>query len=315
MKYGFGVDLGGTSVKLAYFDQEGHMLSKWEIPTDISQCGKNILPDIAKSINGYIEKNRIDRASLLGIGMGVPGPINEEGVVNECHNLGWGVFNLHQELSALTGLPVKGGNDANVAALGECWKGGGANCRDMVLITLGTGIGGGIVVGGNVIAGVHGAGGEIGHLILDRNETEYCNCGNRGCAEQYGSATGIVRLAKKHLADPGCASPLKEIEALTCKDIFDAAKDGDKDAIAILDLVYSYLGQLAANMSNVLDPEVIVFGGGVSKAGQTLLDGIYPYFQKNVFRGAKDTRFALATLGNDAGAYGAFKLALLAFGT
>ncbi len=314
MKYGFGIDLGGTSVKLAYFDEAGTMLDKWEIPTDISDGGRNILPDIAGAISAYIAEKNIDRASLLGIGMGVPGPISDEGVVNECHNLGWGVFNLHTELSALTGLPVKGGNDANVAALGECWKGSGNNCRDMILITLGTGIGGGIVVGGNVIAGVHGSGGEIGHMILNRNETVRCNCGNCGCAELYGSATGIVRLAKLHLADPACTSPLKTLEALTCKDIFDAAAAGDADAAAILDTVYSYLGLLAANLSNVLDPEVIVFGGGVSKAGQVLIDGIYPHFRKYVFRGAKDTRFALAALGNDAGAYGAFKLALNAFG-
>ncbi len=312
MKYGFGIDLGGTTVKLAYFDEAGTMLDKWEIPTDISDGGKQILPDIAASVREYLTSHSIPDDQILGIGMGVPGPINEEGVVNECHNLGWGVFNLHKELEALTGFPVKGGNDANVAALGECWKGGGENCRNMVLITLGTGIGGGIVIGGDVLAGVHGSAGEIGHLILERDEQASCNCGNRGCAEQYGSATGIVRLAKKHLAAPGCTSPLKSLENLTCKDIFDASAAGDPDAKAILELVYGYLGQLAANLCNVLDPEVVVFGGGVSKAGQILLDGIYPHFQKYVFRGARDARFALATLGNDAGAYGAFKLVLSA---
>ncbi len=313
MRYGFGIDLGGTTVKLAYFDEQGTLLHKWEIPTDTTDGGKHILPDIAAAVRQYLDSNRIPDSDILGIGIGVPGPINDEGIVNECHNLGWGVFDLHRELSALTGFPVKGGNDANVAALGECWKGGGENCQNMILVTLGTGIGGGIVIGGHILAGVHGSGGEIGHMILQRDEPEACNCGNHGCAEQYGSATGIVRLARKYLADPTCTSSLKQQDVLTCKDIFDAAAAGDGAAKAILEQVYSYLGQLTANLCNVVDPEVIVFGGGVSRAGQALLEGVYPHFQKYVFRGAKDARFALATLGNDAGAYGAFKLALNAF--
>ncbi len=313
MKYGFGVDLGGTTVKLAYFDETGLLLDKWEIPTRTEEQGSRILPDIAASIAQYLASHAIAKESIIGIGMGVPGPVDNSGVVNKCVNLGWGVFNLHEALSALTGLPVKAGNDASVAALGECWKGGGKDCQNMILVTLGTGVGGGVVVGGNVIHGVHGAGGEVGHLILDRRETLRCNCGNRGCAEQYCSATGIVRLAKQYLAEHPQAS-LARIASLTCKDIFDAAAASDPDAVAILEIVYDYMGQLAANLSNMLDPEVIVFGGGVSKAGQALLDGVYPHFQNYVFPGAKDVRFALASLGNDAGAYGAFKLALMAFG-
>ena len=310
MKYGFGVDLGGTTVKIAYFDELGNMLQKWEIPTDRSENGKNILPDIAASIKEYIKLEGISRKELVGIGIGVPGAVLPDGTVNKCINLGWGVFNIEKELSELTGLPVKAGNDATVAAMGECWKGGGQGCENMVFATLGTGVGGGIVVGGRVIHGVHGAGGEIGHLVLNRNETEQCGCGKRGCVEQYCSATGIVRLAKKHLDATEKASSLRNLENMTCKDIFDAGAAGDGVALEILEQVYSFLGEFLADICCVTDPEVIVLGGGVSKAGQPLLDGAKRYYQKYVFHAARETRIELAQLGNDAGAYGAFKLVL-----
>ena len=308
MKYGFGVDLGGTTVKLAYFDQEGAMLSKWEIPTNISDNGSHILPDIAAAIRGYIEENNIAFDSLIGIGIGVPGPVTPDGIVNKCINLGWGVFNIEKTLSDLTGLPVKAGNDATVATLGECWKGGGAGCKNMVMATLGTGVGGGIVVDGRVIHGSTGAGGEIGHMVLNRNETESCGCGKRGCVEQYCSATGIVRIAKQFLAAREDASSLRDLENLTCKDIFDAAAAGDTLAAEILEQVYAYMGEFLANICNVVNPECVVLGGGVSKAGAPLLEGVQRYFGKYVFHAAANVRFALATLGNDAGAYGAFQL-------
>ena len=313
MKYGFGVDLGGTTVKIAYFDESGKMIEKWEIPTDRSENGKNILPDIAEAIKGYITRNYVNIKGVVGIGIGVPGAVLPDGTVNKCINLGWDVFNIEKELSSLTGLPVKAGNDATVAALGECWKGGGQGCENMVFATLGTGVGGGIVVGGKVIHGVHGAGGEIGHLVLNRDETEVCGCGKRGCVEQYCSATGIVRLANKRLAAVDTPSSLLDIENLTCKDVFDAGAAGDAVALEILEQVYSYLGEFLASVCCVTDPEVIVLGGGVSKAGQPLIDGARKYYQKYVFHAAKDTRIELASLGNDAGAYGAFKLALDAF--
>ena len=314
MKYGFGVDLGGTTVKIAYFNEEGNLLHKWEIPTVTEGSGQQILPDIAAAINGYLHDNKIEKDQIIGIGIGVPGPVDGKGVVNKCVNLGWGVFNIHDTLGELTGLPVRAGNDANVAALGESWKGGGQGCDNMVLATLGTGVGGGIVVGGNVIHGVHGAGGEIGHMVLNREETETCGCGKRGCVEQYCSATGIVRLAKLHLASSDAPSALRGVENLTCKDIFDAGKDGDKEALAILDQVYRYMGEFLGDVCSVVDPEVVVIGGGVSKAGDVLIQGIVPYFKKYVFHAASEARFTLASLGNDAGAYGAFKLALDAFG-
>jgi glucokinase len=224
------------------------------------------------------------------------------------------MVNIPEALRELTGFPVKAGNDASVAALGECWKGGGQGYENMVFATLGTGVGGGIVVGGNVLHGVHGAGGEIGHMVLNRNETTLCGCGKRGCVEQYCSATGIVRIAKLFLAAEDTASALRKFDVLTCKDIFDAAKAGDDLAIRILEQVYAYMGEFLANISCVTDPEAIVLGGGVSKAGDVLLAGVQRYFAQFAFHASRDVQFRLATLGNDAGAYGAFRLALQAFG-
>ena len=310
MKYGFGIDLGGTTVKIAYFDQDGTMLDSWEIPTVTEGGGGQILPDIAASVEDYCQRNRIPKSSLLGIGIGVPGPVDSHGVVNKCVNLGWGVFNIAQELGNLTGLPVTAGNDANVAALGEYWKGGGAGYSSMVFITLGTGVGGGIVLNGQLLHGAHGSGAELGHIVLNRDETERCGCGKQGCVEQYCSATGIVRLAKKYLAASQQPSILRDLKDLTCKDIFDAAKSQDPLALEILDRYFDYMGEFLGDVCSIIDPEVVVLGGGVSKAGSVLLSGVQPYFHKYVFHAASGAQFALASLGNDAGAYGAFKLAL-----
>ncbi len=310
MRYGFGVDLGGTTVKIAYFSEDGKLLEKWEIPTRTENSGSFILPDIAAAIENFITWKDIPRDTLLGIGIGVPGPVSHEGVVNKCINLGWGVFNISQQLEKLTGLPVKAGNDATVAALGECWMGGGKGCKNMVFATLGTGVGGGIIVEGQVLHGAHGSGAEIGHMVLNRAETERCNCGKYGCVEQYCSATGIVRIGQKELSVNTAPSVLRGIDPLTCKAIFDAGKAGDEVALEILDQVYRYMGEFLANVACVVNPEVIVLGGGVSKAGQPLLEGTKKYFAGKVFHAAKDVRFELAALGNDAGAYGAFKLLL-----
>ena len=310
MKYGFGVDLGGTTVKIAYFDETGNMLHKWEIPTVTENNGSQILPDIAAAVDGYLASIGESKENILGIGIGVPGPVDGKGVVNKCINLGWGVFNIQDALNELTCLPVRAGNDANMAALGESWKGGGQGCDNMVLATLGTGVGGGIIVDGKPVSGVHGAAGEIGHLVLEPHETEKCGCGKRGCVEQYCSATGIVRLAKKYLAENAAESTLRGIESLTCKDVFDAGKAGDSAALAILEQVYDYMGQFLANVCCAVDPQIVVLGGGVSKAGQPLLEGAKRYFDMYIFHASKDIRFTLASLGNDAGAYGAFKLVL-----
>ena len=314
MRYGFGIDLGGTTVKLAYFDENGTMLDKWEIPTVTAGGGTQILPDIAASVKAYLEENNIAPESILGLGIGVPGPVNGKGVVNKCINLGWGVFNIADTLSSLTGFPVKAGNDANVAALGEFWKGGGAGCENMVFVTLGTGVGGGIVIGGNLLHGSHGSGAEIGHMVLNPRETIPCNCGKYGCVEQYCSATGIARLAREYLAASEMDSSLRAVENIAAKDVFDAAKAGDAAAREILDQFYDYMGQFLGSLCSAVDPEEVVLGGGVSKAGQMLLDGVEASFHKYVFHAASGAKFALASLFNDAGAYGAFKLALDAFG-
>ena len=309
MKYGFGVDLGGTTVKIAYFEETGKMLEKWEIPTVTENGGKQILPDIAASIGAYRKEHNIPDEALLGVGIGVPGAVSN-GVVNRCVNLGWGVVPIEEELARYTGLKAKASNDANVAALGEYWMGGGQGSRNVVFITLGTGVGGGIIVDGKLLNGAHGSGGELGHMVLDPKETAVCGCGKRGCVEQYCSATGIVRLAHLRLARDEASSTLRGLADFTCRDIFDAGKVGDPVALEILDTYFDYMGQFLGSMCSVIDPETVVIGGGVSKAGQVLLDGIAPYFKKYVFHAASGVKFALASLGNDAGAYGAFKLVL-----
>ena len=313
MKYGFGIDIGGTTVKLAFFHRDGSLLDKWEIPTNTADDGAAVLPDIAEAVSGYIASHGIARADIIGVGVGVPGPIDDDGIVNKCVNLGWGRVDLHTELGKLVGFPVKGGNDANVAALGECWMGGGKGTRNMVMATLGTGVGGGIIVGGKLVAGAHGAGGEVGHICMDPNETEACGCGNRGCIEQYGSATGVVRLTGRYLAAHDTPSVLRGKD-YTCKDVFDAAAAGDEVAAAVLEQVFELLGRFLATVCAVVDPEAVVLGGGVSKAGQPLVDGVRRYFEKYAFHACRQTRFSLASLGNDAGAYGAFKLVLDAYG-
>ncbi len=310
MQYGFGVDLGGTTVKIAYFDGSGTMLSKWEIPTVTENKGQRILPDIAASVLSYIKENNISFEQIRGIGIGVPGSVNKDGVVAGCDNLGWERTDVQRVLSTLTGLPVKAGNDATVAALGECWKGSGHGCDNMVFITLGTGVGGGMVVGGKPLHGTTGAAGEIGHMVLNRNETRVCGCGKRGCVEQYCSATGIVRMAKDHLTQSTCDSALRSIENLTCKDVFDAAANQDAVATEVLEQVYAYMAEFIANICCVLNPSRIVIGGGVSKAGQILLDGIKRHIGRYIYHAAADLEFSLASLGNDAGVYGAVKLIL-----
>lgn len=314
MRYGFGVDIGGTTVKIAWYEENGKMLQEWEIPTVRENNGARILPDVAASLNDFLDKNGVDRRSVIGIGVGVPGPVNSKSVVNRCVNLGWGIVDIAQELTALTGLPVKAGNDANVAALGEYWLGSGRDYDSMVMATLGTGVGGGIVVDGHMLHGAHGCGGEIGHIVMNRDETEVCGCGKRGCAEQYCSATGVARLARIRLAEDDAPSSLRLLEKLEARDIFDAGKQGDAVANEILERYYEYLGEFLAIICTTVDPEVIVLGGGVCKAGQVLLDGIRRYYVKYAFHATTGVKFAIAQLGNSAGTCGAFKLALDAFG-
>ncbi len=308
-KFIIGVDLGGTTVKLGLFDLNGTIVDKWEIPTRTEHQGERILPDIADSILNQISTKKIDKETVLGIGIGVPGPVDNQGVIYKAANLGWGVFNVAETLEGLTGLHVKAGNDANVAALGEMWKGGGQGYTDLVAVTLGTGVGGGIIVDGRVLAGVSGAGGEIGHMHVEDAETEVCGCGKKGCLEQYTSATGIVRLAKRRLALDEKASSLRGRE-ISAKTVFDAVKAGDEVAIQVANQFGTYLGKGLAAVACVTNPAIFVIGGGVSKAGPILLTFIEENYREHVFHGSRDAKFALATLGNDAGIYGSAKMIL-----
>lgn len=308
-QYCFGVDLGGTTVKIGLFDPEGTVLEKWEIPTRKDDNGNNILPDIAAAVLGKMEERNIKKESVIGVGIGVPGPVNDEGVIFKAVNLGWGVMNISEVLGGLLQLPVKAGNDANVAALGEMWCGGGKGYNNMVLVTLGTGVGGGIIVNGRILTGATGAGGEIGHIHMNDEETDTCGCGNHGCLEQYASATGVVRLATRELAASTEESVLRNTE-ITAKAVFDAVKAGDKVACEIAEQFGEYLGKGLASIACVVNPEAFVIGGGVSKAGDILLDYVTKNYARYVFHGCKDAAFKLATLGNDAGIYGAAKLAI-----
>lgn len=308
-KYVFGVDIGGTTVKLGFFDVEGNLIDKWEIPTRKENNGSNILPDVAESILKKMEDKNVSKEDVAGVGVGVPGPVDNEGIIHKAANLGWGEFSVKDTLEEIIHMPVMAGNDANVAALGEMWRGGAKGYDDVVMVTLGTGVGGGIIVKGKVINGSTGAAGEIGHIHIEDNETECCGCGNKGCLEQYGSATGITRLATKILSEDNTPSSLRGKD-ISAKSVFDAVKEGDEVAIRIAGKFGEYLGKGLAAIACVVNPEVICIGGGVSKAGEVLFGYIRPSYQKYVFHGSRDAKFVLATLGNDAGIYGSAKLVL-----
>lgn len=308
--YCFGIDVGGTSVKCGLFHTDGTLVEKWEIPTRTENNGQNILPDVAETINAKLAEKNIDKADVEGVGIGIPGPINSRGEAACAVNLYWEFTPVAQILGDLTGLKAQAGNDANVAALGEAWKGAAAGAQNIIMITLGTGVGGGIIINGKILAGSHGAGGEIGHALVVRGEEEKCNCGNHGCLEQYASATGIVRVAGRVLAASEDDSTLRELQNITAKDVLDAFKAGDAVAVRIMEYVGDLLGGAIAGFTTVVDPEAIVIGGGVSKAGQPLIDCIEKYYQRYAFSSCKETPIVLATLGNDAGIYGAAKMVL-----
>jgi glucokinase len=308
-RYCFGADIGGTTIKLGMFTPGGDVVNKWEIPTRTEDRGEHILEDIADSIKSEMEVRGLTRDNIIGVGAGAPGPVDKDGVIYRAVNLGWGVMNMQQELFRLLKLPVRAANDANVAALGEMWKGGGEGFKDLVVVTLGTGVGGGVIIDGKVITGSLGGGGEIGHIHINDNETEICGCGNRGCLEQYTSATGIVRLANRRLKADNMESLIRK-EEVTAKTVFDAVKEGDLLAMEIAEQFGEFLGKGLATVAAVTNPEVFVIGGGVSDAGPILLEYIQKYYKEYVFHASRDARFKLATLGNDAGIYGAAKLVL-----
>lgn len=308
--YVFGVDVGGTTVKMGLFNKDGEVIDKWEIPTRTENHGENILPDVAASIKEKMAQKSIVKEDVEGVGIGTPGPVEKNGVVHQAVNLGWPEMNMKEELTTLLdGMRVEGGNDANVAALGEMWKGGGQGHKNLVAVTLGTGVGGGIIINGEIMTGATGSGGEIGHIHVEDNETEACNCGNFGCLEEYASATGITRLANRALQASDKDSVLRNGE-VSAKTVFDAVKVGDELAIEVAKQFGEYLGKALGVIAAIVNPEIFVIGGGVSKAGDILFDYIRPPFERTAFHGSRNVIFALATLGNDAGIYGAARMLL-----
>ena len=310
--YAFGVDVGGTSVKLGLFSAEGALLDKWEIPTRTEGDGEMILPDIVASIQDKMTAAGIAPEQVEGIGMGVPGPVDSANVVYKCNNLGWGVFNVREEMNRL--LPeipnVMAGNDANVAALGELWQGGGAGYNSAVMVTLGTGVGGGVVLDGKIIPGFNGGAGELGHITVEPEETVPCNCGKFGCLEQYASANGVVRLAKRMLNACDTPSKLREMDGFTSKELCDLAREGEEMAVQILDRFGEYLGRALSFISCVVDPDIYIVGGGMSRAGDIVLEPVMKYHAKYAFHVSTKTKAVIAKLGNDAGIYGCAKMIL-----
>lgn len=307
----FGVDIGGTTVKLGMFDLEGELLEKWEIPTRIQNGGAEIIPDVCAAMDAKLRQAGYDIQDVKGVGVGLPGPVKKDGTVNGCVNLGWGVFNVEKAFSdKFHHVPCRAGNDANVAALGEYFKGGGRGFSDILMITLGTGVGGGIIVNGKIVAGADGGAGEIGHMPVAPGNTERCNCGKNDCLELVASATGIVREAKRAMNASALPSPLREMETITAKDVIDAAKQGDALSLSVMDIMGDALARAVADVACTINMEAVIIGGGVSKAGRFLLDFIEEKFKKFVFAPCKNVKFCMAELGNDGGIYGAAKLVL-----
>ena len=310
-EYAFGIDLGGTTAKIGLFTTSGALLEKWEVPTDTSNAGEHILENLAAAILGKMKEQSIAPEQVEGVGIGVPGPVQDASVVPiVCANLGgWGEQNVSARLSGLLdGLKVLVGNDANVAALGEIWMGAAKGCSSAVMVTLGTGVGGGVIVNNHVIDGTHGAGGEIGHLTVNRHETAVCGCGKKGCLEQYSSATGVVRCMKKLLDEnPDTPCVLRGTD-FVAKDVFDAARSGDALAAREVDEMADTLGMALASIAATVDPEAFLVGGGVSRAGEVLFAPLTKHFKEYAFRSCRETPIKQASLGNDAGIYGAVRL-------
>ncbi len=310
MQYCFGIDVGGTTIKCGLFNSIGEVLDKWEIPTDRDADGVKIPGDIAASIQLKMAEKNLTGEQLSGVGIGVPGPVLDDGTVLLCPNLGWKKLNIRTIMEQMLGVPVRVGNDANVAALGEQWKGGGRGFSDMMMVTLGTGVGGGLILNKKIVCGSNGAAAELGHIIVNSEETDCCGCGGHGHLEQYASATGIVRMAKKKLASESVISTLHGYENLTAKDIFDEAKKGDSVALELVDMLGKYLAMALSHVAAVVDPVAFVIGGGVSRAGSILIDAIERHYNENLMEMLKGKVFRLAELGNDAGIFGAARMVL-----
>lgn len=292
--YKFGVDVGGTTVKIGLFSGDGKLEEKYEIATDKSDQGAHIIEHIAAKLEEIIAKKSYGILDCMGVGIGLPGPV-DRGMILGCVNLGWGIFSIVEEFSkAFHNVPVYAGNDANIAALGEYVAGAGKGMKNMIMVTLGTGVGGGIIIDGRILEGANGGAGEIGHIPVNPQEQDTCGCGKKGCLEQYASATGIVRIAEKLRKENGnTALPA----GCTAKQVFDYAKEGDELAMQAVEELGRYLGLALASCACVLNPEGIVIGGGVSRAGKILLDVTEKNFQTYVFKPCRNVKFSLAELG------------------
>ncbi|MFG6350984.1 MAG: ROK family protein [Oscillospiraceae bacterium] len=289
----FGVDIGGTTVKLGLVSQEGDLLEKREFPSSRDQGAT--FDDIASNIRQVMDS--FPDAMCIGAGVGVPGPVLNQSLVRGCVNLGWGDTDVALELGRRVGMPVKVENDANLATLGEQWQGGGKGCRNLVMLTVGTGIGGGVICDGRIVSGASRGGGEVGHLPMPFRPDWQCSCGKYGCLEVTASATGIIRAAREF-------APFSDMETVTAKDVYDAAAAGDENARRITEEAGHALGYAAAILGCVVNPEMVLLGGGVSAAGRALLDPVEAAFKENVFPPCGNVRFALAQLGNNAGIFG-----------
>ncbi len=309
MKYAVGIDLGGTAVKIGLFSADGSLLDKAEIRTRTSLGMDTVLDDAASCVLNMTEKHHIPLSDCAA-GLGFPGLLDDSGRIEASVDLNVYDYYPGPVLSQrLHGMPVAVENDANTAALGEMWQGGGKGYNSLILITLGTGIGSGIVIDKKVLRGAHGLAGEIGHIQVNPDESELCNCGGRGCLDQIASATGIVRYARRFLENSEDASILRGIDPLTAKDVADAARNGDRLAQESLTCCMDYLGRMIASVCYVIDPEAVLIGGGVSKAGPYLLDLIFEQYKKYPALKKYYPDFALAKLSGEAGMYGAAYLA------
>jgi len=312
-KWLVGVDIGGTTTKIAFIQDHGEIVEKWEIPTDNENQGKYITNNISISIKQKLVEHHMDINHLKGVGVGAPGPANiETGMIENTPNLAWhDHYPLRELLEKDLELPVIINNDANCAALGEMWKGAGEGAKDLVCITLGTGVGGGVIANGEIVQGIRGAAGEIGHITSIPEGGVPCNCGKSGCLETIASATGIVRLAMERIKSQSnrqsaLTKLYREKGRITAENVVDLARVGDKIAQDVLNDVSFHLGFALANIANTLNPHKLIIGGGVSKAGDILLKPLKDYVQKFSFPPvAASTELALAKLGNNAGVIGA----------
>lgn len=305
-----GVDVGGTQIKFGLFSEEYALIKKWSCKTDLAESGRRIIPSAAEEIYRMLEEKGIGREEVYGIGMGIPGPVDSEGYVRNCVNLHWNNFHVVREMKHFfPKAAIAAENDANAAAFGEYYRGAGRAFSSMMLVTLGTGVGGGIVLNGQILSGAHSIAGEIGHVTVYPDEESVCNCGNHGCVDQFASATGIVRYMKKLLAGTEADSMLRGLGKMTAKEICEAADRGDGLAVKCLDKCLGALGIGLGYFSHAFDPEVYVIGGGVSNAGKITIESIEKEYCRHIRLAEKGAVFCIAELGNDAGITGAALLA------